>query len=107
MNLNELARLAHDDAVAKGWDFQEHDIPEKLCLVHSEVSEALEDFRNGHMETTVLETGKPVGYPTELADIVIRVLDMAHAQGIDLEAEIERKMAYNRTRGHRHGGKRC
>lgn len=54
---------------------------------------------------------KPEGVGSELADIVIRVLDevdRAREEGveIDLDWEIERKLAYNRTRRHRHGGKR-
>lgn len=41
----------------------------------------------------------------EMADIAIRLFDDAGAMGIDLEAAIEAKFAYNRTRSHRHGGK--
>ena len=48
---------------------------------------------------------KPEGVPSELADVVIRALDAAGAWGIDLETVIEEKLAYNVTRGHRHGGK--
>jgi NTP pyrophosphatase (non-canonical NTP hydrolase) len=48
---------------------------------------------------------KPEGVPSELADVVIRALDAADAWGIDLGAVIEEKLAYNATRGHRHGGK--
>lgn len=48
---------------------------------------------------------KPVGVPSELADIIIRTLDTAAAWGIDIDAAIERKMAYNLTRAHKHGRK--
>lgn len=82
-------------------------IPEKLCLIHSEVSEALEDYRVGRLDTSIEEDGKIAGLPTELADIVIRVMDLCGALGIDLEAEIARKHAYNVTRSYRHGGKLC
>ena len=48
---------------------------------------------------------KPEGVPSELADIVIRALAAADAWGIDLQSAIEEKLAYNQTRGYRHGGK--
>jgi len=87
-------------------------IPEKLALIHSEVSEALEDYRNGDMALGFLDSdgadaGKPYGLPSELADIVIRVYDLAGALGIDLDAAIEVKHQYNVGRPYRHGGKRC
>lgn len=85
----------------------ESKITEKLCLIHSEVSEALEDFRDNKLETTFEENGKPVGMPTELADIVIRTYDLAGAMGIDLDKEIDIKHGFNKLRPHRHGGKRC
>lgn len=48
---------------------------------------------------------KPVGLPSELADILIRVFDFAAQQRIDLDAAVVEKMEYNATRPHRHGGK--
>lgn len=116
--LPEITEAAHGNAVSKGfWDDQklaphshlldlgrvQRTIPEKLALIHSEVSEALEDYRDGHMVTTVDAKGKPVGFPSELADIVIRICDLAGALGIDLDAEIEQKVRYNASRPHKHG----
>lgn len=46
---------------------------------------------------------KPVGVPSELADIIIRTLDAAAAWGIDIDAAVRRKIAYNATRPHKHG----
>ena len=113
----QIVEAAHANSVAKGfWDDQrmgalsrldqglvQRTIPEKLALIHSEVSEALEDYRDGAMVTTVGETGKPVGFPSELADIVIRVCDLAGALGVDLEAEIAQKMRHNASRPRKHG----
>lgn len=111
----KMQQAAHQNSRNHGfWDGQKITnplvIPTKLALIHSEVSEALEDNRNG-IHTTRIEivnernTGKPIGFPTELADVVIRCMDLAEAMGIDLWAEIERKHAYNITRPLKHGGK--
>ncbi len=50
---------------------------------------------------------KPLGVASEAADIFIRLLDFCETWGIDLEEEYEKKMAYNRTRAVRHGGKKA
>lgn len=126
ITITALVLDAHENSRAKGWWDGVVDpaatIPEKLALIHSEVSEALEDYRAGKMDARyVVRCGqcveilnepvdahdKPIGFPTELADIVIRVADLAGALGIDLEAAVREKIAYNATRPHRHGGKRC
>lgn len=52
-----------------------------------------------------LGIAKPEGELIELADAVIRIADWCGKNGWDLEAAINTKMAYNATRGHRHGGK--
>jgi NTP pyrophosphatase (non-canonical NTP hydrolase) len=114
LSLNEMADAAYKNSAAKGfWDehktgaLHPETISSKLALIHSEVSEALEDARGGAMKTRFLsETGregKPVGFPTELADIIIRVGDLAARLGIDLEDEVTTKMVYNATRPRMHG----
>lgn len=50
---------------------------------------------------------KPLGVASEAADIFIRLLDFCETWNIDLEDEYEKKMAYNRTRAVRHGGKKA
>lgn len=118
-SLRELSRESHATSRQKGWwrdqevegelsrQLVDEVIAEKLCLIHSEVSEALEDFRHGEMKTEFDSEGKPYGFPTEIADIVIRVMDLSEAMGVDLQKEIEIKMAYNQRRSYRHGNKRC
>lgn len=101
---------------------------EVVALIHSEASEALEAMRTGkpvdknwyphHAEGCDESLNfegpspedctcipKPEGVPSELADVVIRVMDFCGARGIDLEEVIIEKLDYNATRGHKHGGK--
>jgi NTP pyrophosphatase (non-canonical NTP hydrolase) len=82
---------------------------EDIALMHSELSEALEDIRNGKaLSATYYEAGKvskPCGVPSELADVVIRILGFCERNGIDLGKAILEKMAYNETRSFKHGGK--
>ena len=188
MNLADLQREAHAIAKDHGWWDEPRSFGDLIALVHSELSEALESYRDVGLAfaNSVRKTGlgevvyerhlqKPVGVASELADVVIRVADMAehhhwdldavsipepeewmefsppksfgdwiglchsHASdaliaawmpperfntplvalalvvravqrmaahyGIDLDAAIEAKMEYNRTREYRHGGK--
>lgn len=48
---------------------------------------------------------KPEGLPSELADVVIRVMSLAETLEIDLAQIILEKITYNATRGSMHGGK--
>ena len=65
------------------------------------MSEDLEEYRVGKMETYLEENGKPCGFPSEIADTIIRLLDLSGYQGIDIEKEISLKMEYNKTREYR------
>ena len=69
----------------------------------------LEEYRNGHGATEIYfsDSGKPEGIPTELADVIIRVLDYCGYAGIDIDAAISQKHEYNKSRPYRHGGKKC
>lgn len=76
-----------------------------LALVTTEVAEAIECVREGKYHEWTREDGKPEGLPSELADVVIRVFDLAEGLSIDIAAAIDRKHAFNATRSVRHGGK--
>jgi hypothetical protein len=70
-------------------------IGELLCLVHSEISEAMEGARKGLMDDklphrTMLEV--------ELADAVIRLFDMAGGLSLDLPGAIAEKLEFNAQR---------
>jgi NTP pyrophosphatase (non-canonical NTP hydrolase) len=106
MTVNELVAESYDRALRKGWYEDAPNLGERLALVHSEVSEALEELRNGAADTTYKGVkGKPEGFVYELADIVIRVADLAGYLDLDLEAALRTKGDYNETREHRHGKK--
>ena len=198
MNLSDLQKEAHAIAKDHGWWDQERTFGDLIALVHSELSEALEAYREWGLRSVISATApndrtyryfdinlsqakmpddwttKPDGVASELADVVIRVADMAERlgisvsvtsheldegyageviagchsfgdwiaalhrfpgnafshrlrslnvveddlkavvygvqrmaahYGIDLDAAIEAKMQYNRSRSYRHGGK--
>ena len=101
LNIKEVQREIHEIAVSKGWYVNaELNLPEKLCLIHSELSEVLEKYRMGY------DPSGPV-IATELADVIIRTLDLAEYLNIDMEDIIRKKMDYNKTRRYRHGNMRC
>lgn len=119
------------------WEGAENNsIPTKLCLIHSEVSEWLEAFRTDptapcgkvveRLPRVVDNFGNPVTMPLsvadgacpdgvrpvtkeeeEAADILIRLMDLCEARGIDLARVTLAKMHYNESRPYKHGGKRC
>jgi NTP pyrophosphatase (non-canonical NTP hydrolase) len=67
----------------------------KLCLVHSEISEAMEGDRKGLMDDKLPHRSMA---EVELADAVIRIFDLAGAYNMDLGGAIEEKMAFNAVR---------
>ncbi len=114
--LNELRDEALLIAVEHG--FTDASVPEDLALMHSELSEALEDHRRGMKPDEVWYEDrvgnrsavkcegsplKPVGIPSEMADVIIRVLHFAGKHSIDIEAAVLEKMEFNRSRPFKHG----
>lgn len=84
----------------------------KLMLIDTEVAEAAEEVRlKGFNPTHTYYGGsdgkKPLGFPSEMADVIIRIMDLCGHLGVDLEAAIREKHEYNATRSSRHGGKRA
>jgi NTP pyrophosphatase (non-canonical NTP hydrolase) len=80
-------------------------LPAHLALVHSEVSEALESYRVREWSGIREGDRKPIGVGPELADTIIRILDVCDIWGINIEYELDRVLAFNHTRPYRHGDK--
>lgn len=107
MELNEMRDLCTKQADELGWNESVIPVPEMVALLCSEAVEALEAHRNHEPLSWTDDKGKPQGIASEFADILIRVGHYAGRLGIDLDQEVKRKLKYNMTRGHRHGGKAC
>ena len=111
MRIKDIQKEIHKVAKSKGWyKGKKRSIGELIALCHSELSEALEEYREDDSNLqdvlVMVDTNKPVGFAVELADVIIRILDMAEHLGINMEEAIRVKVDYNKTRKERHGGKR-
>ncbi len=95
MDIPILQKEIHQNAINHGWWETVRPVPEVLCLIHSEVSEALEAYRNHDQEN----------FREEMADIAIRLFDAAEGYKIDLQAEILKKHEINKKRPYKHGNK--
>jgi hypothetical protein len=99
-NLTQLGRRIH--ALNKRWYKDPAtgqpivpNVGEKLCLVHSEISEALEGARKNKMDDHLPHRKSE---EVELADALIRILDWAAYRGFDIGSAVSEKLAYNTRR---------
>lgn len=132
LEINELRDMIHQNAKDHGWWEEERSFGEIIALCHSELSEALEEYRDGspmiwnrckieedvqcepesyyHTVHCCAKCGhkdpKPEGIAIELADCIIRILDYCGHAGIDIEEAIINKHEFNKSRPYRHGGKK-
>jgi NTP pyrophosphatase (non-canonical NTP hydrolase) len=133
--LNALRDAAYENAKAHGFHEVKRTVGDAIMLIVTEAGEAFEAYREGAPvnemryeckhpkgdcgedrsrrcpdERGVLDSNhgslhKPVGVPSEIADIIIRCLDFSGEHGIDIESAVLEKMAFNKSRPFRHGNK--
>ena len=111
------------------WENPDRNMGEQIALMHSELSEALEAYRNDEPELWYRTTdhdvksevgggssgplntdgtpAKPEGIASEFADVIIRIFDTCDNQNIPLIEALFNKYQYNLTRPYRHGGKKA
>lgn len=106
--INKWINFIGEYNAQNGWH-DNWDLKEKLLMVHTEISEAVEELRiPGHYtDQEYYNPGslKPEGFAVEIADAIIRLFDIVYVENIDLEYMLYIKSSYNKTRGYRHGGK--
>ena len=101
MDFGHMQKAVHQTSVDSGfWAdigfIGENDLflANKFVLMHSEISEAYEEFRKIERSDELIEE--------ELADAVIRIMDFAEFCEYDLEKAIAKKNTHNRTRPYKH-----
>lgn len=106
--LNVLSNYIHAENVKAGWwndlktgesilpeSEKPRNVGELLCLVHSEISEAMEGFRKNLMDDKLPHRQQA---EVELADALIRIFDIAGAYEFDLAGAVKEKLEYNQKR---------
>jgi len=100
--VEDVQFYCHNLALEAGWwhdihtgELKERNVGEAIALVHSELSEALEAYRKDLMDDHLTHRK---GLEVELADAIIRILDLAGGLGLDVGGALVEKLLYNTKR---------
>lgn len=104
VSFTRMMREVNQTAQEKGWWAEDANDAEKIALMHSELSEALEALRHENPPDDKIPEFS--GVEAELADTVIRIMDYAAQNELRLAEAIVAKAEYNKGRPYKHGGKK-
>jgi len=105
MSIDDWCNAIHKNAVEHGWWENDRNVLEIAALIHTEISEAVEEYRNDKPNFYEVN-GKPEGMAVEMVDAVIRIMDWFGKQDISMEEILSKKHQYNLKRPYKHGGKK-
>ena len=118
LKLNKILEMHVTTCRVKGWYEEPQKFAESIALLHTEPSEALQTYRShgfdidkeeyeigNDIQHYIKNEVKPQSIGSDLADTILRALDIAHRNSIDIEFFLKMKLLFNATRKYRHGDK--
>lgn len=102
--INNLCDEFYQNSMNHGFWEGKTSVGEKIALIHSEVSEALEASRvEGFLTSPDKHCPEYSNFAIELADAIIRIGDLARHFNVDLGGALIAKHEFNLSRPHKHG----